>query len=403
MKAETSLSVTVGRSQVRNIICEIGAVTTVTYVKLGRILISTISFPPPPTPPSLAPTLLNLTMFPRLLTTVFLATGMYGLNGVSGSINYNSDDVVHPLYQLPKDQWWFHAYNNVPDFPPAEGDFLELPAGKSFTVEIASNRGETTLSFDGAYTSDWPDGKDYPDDYNVDTCITSPNMHTQNQTRAAGTAFAIAYTSDIKQVTAENLAVFTVRYHTPWKRVTSYDVPADMPACPSGGCICAVLPNGCGQPNMYHVPYRCKPPVWCENNPGACTSGPKQMIYWNQAEGNNIEVDGWDANGDPKSPAYNAKCGFNDGAQDYIFTGGSSTSSGSTTKSSSSSSGSNSGSEAVADSGGKKAVTSSSASTAPSASASAHSCQSRKQRRAEAEVKRSVAASMHRRRSSHAF
>jgi hypothetical protein len=58
-------------------------------------------------------------------------------------------------------------------------------------------------------------------------------------------------------VTAENLAVFTVRYQyahflfginllifarcsTPWKRVTSYDVPADMPACPSGGCICAV-------------------------------------------------------------------------------------------------------------------------------------------------------------------
>lgn len=32
-------------------------------------------------------------------------------------------------------------------------------------VEIASNRGETTLSFDGDYTTDWPDGQNYPDDY----------------------------------------------------------------------------------------------------------------------------------------------------------------------------------------------------------------------------------------------
>ena len=63
--------------------------------------------------------------------------------------------------------------------------------------------------------------------------------------------------SDINQVTAENLVVFSVRYKyvfisfpavllkespgsTPWKRITSYDVPAAMPACPAGGCICAV-------------------------------------------------------------------------------------------------------------------------------------------------------------------
>ncbi|KAJ7891382.1 hypothetical protein B0H14DRAFT_2335963 [Mycena olivaceomarginata] len=264
----------------------------------------------------------------------------------------------HPLYQLPQDQWWFHGYNGVPNFPPADGDFLELPAGKSFMVEIASNRGETTLSFDGDYTTDWPDGQNYPDDYNVDTCITSPNMHTQNETQAAGTAFAISYTSDIKQVTPANLVVFTVRYHTPWKRVTYYDVPADMPACPAGGCICGVRPfflpspRTCGQPNMYHLPYRCKvtgatstkavgtpkPPVWCENNPDGCTKGPKQMIYWNQNEGNNIQVDGLDAAGEPKSPAYNAKCGFPDGAQNDIFTGASSGSSSGSGSSGSSSS-----------------------------------------------------------------
>ncbi|KAJ7700703.1 hypothetical protein B0H17DRAFT_1046401 [Mycena rosella] len=353
--------------------------------------------------------------------------GMYGFNGVTGSINYNTDDAVHPLYQLSKDQWWFHHYNNLDEFPPADGDFLELPAGESFTVEIASNRGETTLSFNGAYASDWPDGKTYPEDYNVDTCITSPNMHTQNQSRAAGTAFAIAYTSDIKSVTPENLAVFTVRYHTPWKRLTSYDVPADMPACPEGGCICAWgwVPNGCGQPNMYQVPYRCtvtgakstapvgapKPPVWCENNDGACTKGPKQMIYWNQAEGDNIEVDGYDANGDFKSPAYNAKCGFPDGAQNDIFTGEpasvktsapatTTTTTATATAKSSPSSASSDSSSASSDSSstGVVATSSSASSKYPSASASAApSCKTRKRRRTESAVR------AHRRRSVHAF
>ncbi|KAJ7765721.1 hypothetical protein B0H16DRAFT_1524121 [Mycena metata] len=394
-------------------------------------------------------------MFVRLLTAALSATvahahlapwnkGMYGFNGVSGSINYNTDDVVHPLYQLSKSDWWFHHYNNIDQFPPAEGDFLELPAGESFTVEIASNRGETSFSFDGKYASDWPDGQTYPEDYNVPTCITSPNMHTQNETRAAGTAFAISYTSDITKVTEENLAVFTVRYHTPWKRLTSYDVPADMPACPEGGCICAWgwVPNGCGQPNLYNIPYRCmvtgaksttavgaaKPPVWCQNNPDGCTKGPKQLIYWNQLDGNNIEVDGMDADNEPKSPAYNDKCGFPDGAQNDIFTGGSSgssASSGSSNSGSSNSGPSNSGSSnsnssttsvddtkaaTTAAAVDKAKVTTSASGSAPSSTASAKTaavptCRARKARRAFAEKRAAVhgGAVIHRRKAGHVF
>ncbi|KAG6898397.1 hypothetical protein C0992_004108 [Termitomyces sp. T32_za158] len=55
------------------------------------------------------------------------------------------------------------------------------------------------------------------------------------------------------------------------------------------------------------------PAVWCEDDPSQCISGAKQMIYWNQAEGNNIEVSGTDLAGDPRSPAYNAKLGFVNG------------------------------------------------------------------------------------------
>lgn len=39
------------------------------------------------------------------------------------------------------------------------------PAGGSFTVEIASNRAKTTLSYNGRDTSEWPDGATYPEDY----------------------------------------------------------------------------------------------------------------------------------------------------------------------------------------------------------------------------------------------
>lgn len=37
-------------------------------------------------------------------------------------------------------------------------------------------------------------------------------VHTQNETMAAGTAFAISYESDITKVTPENLVVFSVLY-----------------------------------------------------------------------------------------------------------------------------------------------------------------------------------------------
>ena len=85
--------------------------------------------------------------------------------------------------------------------------------------------------------------------------------------------------------------------------------------------------NSCGEPNMYMEPLKCRvtgatsripvataqPPRWCEDNPIACVKGAKQMIFWNQASGNNIAVEGQDLSGRPKSPSYNKKLGFADG------------------------------------------------------------------------------------------
>lgn len=80
---------------------------------------------------------------------------------------------------------------------------------------------------------------------------------------------------------------------------------------------------------MYHIGYKCRvtnvsplatkpvgngqPPVWCEDDQSKCIKGPKQMLYWNQLDGNNIAVSGQDLAGEPRSPAYNTKCGFADG------------------------------------------------------------------------------------------
>ncbi|KAF5386713.1 hypothetical protein D9615_002077 [Tricholomella constricta] len=334
-----------------------------------------------------------------LLTTILFAAlanahlaawhkGMYCLDGNIGSVDLNAAAPTTPLYMLPKSLWWFHHVNGCDNFPPKSGDFLELPAGKDFTVEISDNRATTSLSYNGRYSTDWVDGKDYPEDYNVPNCITTPNMHTQNRTMAAGTAFAISYQSDIKKVTAENLVVFSVRYHTPWLRVTSYSVPAAMPACPPGGCICAWgwIPNGCGEPNMYHQAFKCKvtaatamapvavaqPPVWCEDDPSKCTKGAKQMIYWNQLDGNNIKVSGFDRAGMHKSPAYNSKCGFPDGAQNDIFAAPSAGGgNGNTGPASDSSSGSGAGSNSGSPSSGAGSTGGSPPSNPPSGSTGA--------------------------------
>ncbi len=103
------------------------------------------------------------------------------------------------------------------DKNPPNGTSLELPAGGTFTVELAHNQGQTTLSFGGRGATKWPDGKDHPDDWhgpgNPPDCIQDDGaMHTHNESTATGTAWSISYKSDISQVTMEDLAIFSVKY-----------------------------------------------------------------------------------------------------------------------------------------------------------------------------------------------
>lgn len=142
--------------------------------------------------------------------------GMYCLNGTDPTVDdNNTNTAVAPLYDLPQEDWWFQHDRGCDQSPPKEGDILELPAGGNFTVELAHNRAFTTLSWDSRFVSDWPDGEEHPEDWsgpgNPPDCIQDDGaLHTNNQSMAAGTAFAISYQSKLEDVTLENLAVFTV-------------------------------------------------------------------------------------------------------------------------------------------------------------------------------------------------
>ena len=162
-------------------------------------------------------------------------------------------------------------------------------------------------------------------------------MHVQNQSAAQGTAFAISYESELERVTLENLVVFSVAEHTPWKRLATYEVPGDLPACPEGGCTCAWLwvPKGCGQPNVYMQGFKCavtgsastkkvasaKAPVYCEGEEEKCVNGAKQIIVWNQKEPGLIMLLGV-PDEFLAAPGYNSRCGFSAGAQENIFENG---------------------------------------------------------------------------------
>jgi hypothetical protein len=258
--------------------------------------------------------------------TVGWAKGMYCLGGnVAGQDDPNTNTAVNPLYNLSFQDFWFQHDRGCDQVPPTDGDILELPAGGQVTLELAHNRAQTSLSYNGQNAGEWPDGKAHPEDWNGngvgDGCIQDDGaMHTCNETTAAGTALAISYQSDLSKVTPENLVVFSVLENTPWKRIAVYDIPADLPACPADGCTCAWLwvPDGCGTANEYMAGYKCnvtgatstvpvgtaKPPVYCADDSSKCQAGPKQMVIYNQAEANNVDPPSG------ASPGYNTKMGW---------------------------------------------------------------------------------------------
>lgn len=241
--------------------------------------------------------------------------------------NINQNDAVTPLADMTFDEWWFHGYK---DKKPAEGKFIELPVGGVFKGEVACNKAQTTWN------------PEITDESQLDefACHDVGPMHTtdakgsENPTNVKGCGLAIAYTSDENTVKPSDFTVFSVDHACPWKRRVDFPVPADLPACPEGGCLCSwgwVHSPESGSEQMYHTVYRCKVTGATEtralpapltankcdypSNSANCTVGGKQPHYWLQKEGNNNFQDYYDP------PYYNEKYGFMQGAQTDLFAG----------------------------------------------------------------------------------
>lgn len=153
---------------------------------------------------------------------------MWGFNVTFDTFPYDNRPVA-PLYNMTFNQWWFHGHLG---YPPLPGDFFELPAGKPATAEIACTKAATSYY----NTSDGGDVRqgDSP-------CPNSPTSayHTTGIDDVKGCALAITYNSDVNAVQPEDFAVFSVNHTCVWTRFTDFQVPAKMPPCPDGGCICA--------------------------------------------------------------------------------------------------------------------------------------------------------------------
>lgn len=111
-------------------------------------------------------------------------------------------------------------------------DFFELPAGKTAVTEVACHKGATSF-FASAEGGDIRKGDD--------PCPGSPmsEYHTNGPDDLKGCSLAIAYKSDVNQVKPEDFTVFSVNQTCVFHRFTDFQVPARMPPCPPGGCICA--------------------------------------------------------------------------------------------------------------------------------------------------------------------
>jgi len=127
----------------------------------------------------------------------------------------------------------------------------------------------------------------------------------------------------------DDLTIFSVNHTCVYRRETDFQIPAAMPKCTGSKCICVWfwLANY-GQANFYMTGFDCnilqnqnglpaigKPqrPLWTGKY--AAVEGPKLPIYAYN-DGSTAEWFGNDAR-----PGYHASYGFQDGAQDDIFTG----------------------------------------------------------------------------------
>lgn len=198
----------------------------------------------------------TLYSFTHELHSALFHPSMWGFNVTDKTFAYDNRP-VSPLMNFTFEQWWFHGHL---DHPPNPGDIFELPAGQPATTELACNKGATSYFASSEGSTDVRGTENSP-------CPGMPisEFHTNGPNDLFGCALGITYESDVNQVKPEDFTVFSVNQTCVWTRLTDFQVPASMPACPPGGCICAWFwvhsPDSGGEQSKLSVhrsPYRCQ-------------------------------------------------------------------------------------------------------------------------------------------------
>ncbi|GAA6007472.1 hypothetical protein JCM11491_004174 [Sporobolomyces phaffii] len=224
-----------------------------------------------------------------------------------------------------RDDWWFRGpgYRSL---KPQNDSVMSLPAGGRVEIEITCNVAFTSYGVSPSNLSD-----------PLAACPgNSGAFHSGTPGEAidedllSGCALAIADKDDIEQVGWDDLAVFSVNQRCVRDRVTSFEIPKQLPKCSGDKCICAWLwlaNNGTG--NFYMTGFDCSvepgsdplpilPPVdpeFCPSTNDTCipAKGAKRPLYAYNSP-SNIE---W--HGNDHRPGYHESWSFFDGAQDDIF------------------------------------------------------------------------------------
>lgn len=146
-----------------------------------------------------------------------------------------SDYRQWPLDSLPFNRWWFHGPEARNDKPKAP---KQIQSGGTLTLELACNKDFTSY---GTKTSNDP----CPSDVN--------SLHSghgaYDPSELAGCGIAIAYKSELADVKPEDFTVFSVNHRCVEKTRTQFEIPAGMPSCPNGKCICAWFWQGLNSKN----------------------------------------------------------------------------------------------------------------------------------------------------------
>jgi hypothetical protein len=150
---------------------------------------------------------------------------MWGFNK-TGNVNRPQD----PLMNLPFNEWWFHGHL---DLPPHPEDILELPVGDKVQLEISCDKDVSSYWKSGPGQTDLRVGNDPCPGQSSDA------YHTKGINDLGGCALAVAYESDVNKVQPEDFTIFSVNQTCVWYLNTTFNIPANMPPCPNGKCICA--------------------------------------------------------------------------------------------------------------------------------------------------------------------